>query len=1377
MRKTRKIYRVKTASSNDGAHTSTATWRANERERTILTHFHRLPNWIFVLFTLLILMGLAAFIISIIAANSTTETVTIVQNITSIIEANETCPINASCLPNNITVDYLTVNDHINLYDMIHIDGDVICATPLWPSCLDISGQSCVTPLQSSCLPQDLSINDLTLGGGLTCSVAGSVGANCIDISGETCPNGPLNGNCIDISGETCPGGAIDAMCIPTILDSKTITGTTTLDGTLMCSGMGVIDSSCFVINATELGIDISGETCPGGPLNNNCIPSTLDSTTLTGTTTVTGSLTCSGSGSFNNACLDCSTPLSSTCIDISGETCPGGPLNTNCMPSELILSKLTVGELVVNDQNVTFMGVTEADMLNVDLLMSNATIFKGPVTCSQNDLISQACIDISGESCPLGSLGANCIPTTLAAKTLSGTTSVTGPLQCSGAGAVDANCIDISGEACPLGSLGANCIPTTLATKTLSGTTSVTGPLMCSGLGVIDANCIDISGEMCSAPLTDSCFPTIFTNRTLDGTTSLEGPIVCPMGGSIDSACIDISNESCPSGSLNANCIPTTLTAKTLDGTTAIEGPLVCSGAGTVSANCIDISGESCPLGSLGANCIPNNLAGKTLSGNTTLAGPLVCTVPNSIQEMCLPSTIDATTFTGSNSLLGPLTCSGAGVIGNGCLPDNITVGTSLTCNVPNAIDQACFQIDGETCTIPITDSCIPATITTTTFAGVNTLSGTLTCTTGSINANCIDISGETCTAPLSSNCIDISGETCPGGPVGTGCIPLDLVLNSLVVSSLTVPGQNVSFTGNTVTTMLEVGTLVSNYTIQSGPLVCSVPNSISQGCIDISGETCTAPIALSCIDISGHGTCTLAVDNSCVDISGETCSNPIDLSCVDISGHGTCSTPIAESCLPSTITSSTFNGMNMLTGTLTCSGLGDISQSCYDISAHGTCSAAIDETCIPNTLDATTFTGSNSLQGPLTCSGSGEIANECLPNIVTIQNNLTCAVPNVIDQMCFEIDGKTCTSPLDQSCIPTTLTGVTITNAIIDGTLTCDVGTTISPGCIDISMESCSMPINANCVDISGETCMSPVDDSCLPPRVSTINNIVPNAALNFNITGSSSVVVTSGINGITLTSPPDILSGATVCSTPLNASCIPDDDDVEKIAGVSPDVQGNVNITGANGIVITPIPASNTVQIGLNPAALPMPGLQLGMSFDNHHNANRPNSGPFNFNLNNPSMFGLGVDIPIDFRFAVTYWGRTGIVPARVIYSNTEPTHVPNCPTGEWVCVTSGSNCVVNYIRVYVSIIRQQDMMTDYTKDGVGFLGTTIGSFELPNFSQGVATFNLTIPSYGNGAVLYFYTWDHSKKVEFAGGSKCKGPLANQDNSRVAFMGLFL
>lgn len=241
----------------------------------------------------------------------------------------------------------------------------------------------------------------------------------------------------------------------------------------------------------------------------------------------------------------------------------------------------------------------------------------------------------------------------------------------------------------------------------------------------------------------------------------------------------------------------------------------------------------------------------------------------------------------------------------------------------------------------------------------------------------------------------------------------------------------------------------------------------------------------------------------NGMISIHGDViCETPMWPSCVDISGE-VCTTPIQASCIPQDLNVNSINVVDLIAhnfthvnmvemnetlivtddlivkNTMTCpNGPGTIANSCLPtaVTLDGiTCTTqgALDPNCLPNPLIL-----DSAVIGSLTTQNhTVEQINTIITNVTTLNsditnlnvlNSMTCAIPNLIDQLCFDISGKTCTTPLDENCV---------SNA-------------------DISGKSCTIPINADCVDISGETCTAPITPSCIPGKdaqmVSAVNEV---------------------------------------------------------------------------------------------------------------------------------------------------------------------------------------------------------------------------------------------------------------------------------------------
>lgn len=162
---------------------------------------------------------------------------------------------------------------------MLAVQGDTLlglqttCGSPLLPSCLDISNQSCTAPLAASCLPANatydtLHVNTIVLANGqnvtTSCNLGDSltVGTLTVDdlvLTGTfACPN-PSTGipqNCLNLNGYTCPlGQPLADSCIPASLTFTNMSVTNTLSVNMMTCAQPLDASTCLNV----LGGDVTG--------------------------------------------------------------------------------------------------------------------------------------------------------------------------------------------------------------------------------------------------------------------------------------------------------------------------------------------------------------------------------------------------------------------------------------------------------------------------------------------------------------------------------------------------------------------------------------------------------------------------------------------------------------------------------------------------------------------------------------------------------------------------------------------------------------------------------------------------------------------------------------------------------------------------------------------------------------------------------------------------------------------------------------------------------------------------------------------------------------------------------------------------------------
>jgi hypothetical protein len=168
--------------------------------------------------------------------------------------------------------------------------------------------------------------------------------------------------------------------------------------------------------------------------------------------------------------------------------------------------------------------------------------------------------------------------------------------------------------------------------------------------------------------------------------------------------------------------------------------------------------------------------------------------------------------------------------------------------------------------------------------------------------------------------------------------------------------------------------------------------------------------------------------------------------------------------------------------------------------VGGHG----VIDQSCLPPAL-------------PLNCSAveSCLTGGDLTLNSLTVTNLVTLNVTqaDITHQEIFEVD-----------------------NLILNGSMTCTTGNTISAGCLPpqftcSNVSGCltgtnltlnNLALNGSLSLAGGLTCATPLVSSCLPNRIATINAISPyTPTLDFTIVGGPGIAVTGGINTLTISS----------------------------------------------------------------------------------------------------------------------------------------------------------------------------------------------------------------------------------------------------------------
>lgn len=144
--------------------------------------------------------------------------------------------------------------------------------------------------------------------------------------------------------------------------------------------------------------------------------------------------------GSFTT----CGAPLQPSCLDISSQSCPGGVLSTNCIPtSGLHLLDLTVDFLtIVNSSTQVNVDIFNGTSASIDEFFVEDIHLGTSMICTGNASIASSCFDISNMQCPHGVLSESCIPDTLVVSTLQITSNFsTNNMHCL-SGPIDENCV-----------------------------------------------------------------------------------------------------------------------------------------------------------------------------------------------------------------------------------------------------------------------------------------------------------------------------------------------------------------------------------------------------------------------------------------------------------------------------------------------------------------------------------------------------------------------------------------------------------------------------------------------------------------------------------------------------------------------------------------------------------------------------------------------------------------------------------------------------------------------------------------------------------------------------------------------------------------------
>jgi hypothetical protein len=188
------------------------------------------------------------------------------------------------------------------------------------------------------------------------------------------------------------PNKAVDVDVVPNQLGAVCIN-----------TGTGLSGGSCVTLNST-----MTLSVTPAQTLTTLSV----SQTTFLGTTTT------------------CVNPLQPSCYDISQQSCPGGPLQQNCLPSTAFFNALTVGTLTVTNSSSGGGG-----SINATNPVLNGATLTGPLVCTANATVSQGCLNLGGYVCPNGvPMSESCIPASVSFVNLTSTNLFTvNNVQCAG--------------------------------------------------------------------------------------------------------------------------------------------------------------------------------------------------------------------------------------------------------------------------------------------------------------------------------------------------------------------------------------------------------------------------------------------------------------------------------------------------------------------------------------------------------------------------------------------------------------------------------------------------------------------------------------------------------------------------------------------------------------------------------------------------------------------------------------------------------------------------------------------------------------------------------------------------------------------------------
>jgi hypothetical protein len=106
-----------------------------------------------------------------------------------------------------------------------------------------------------------------------------------------------------------------------------------------------------------------------------------------------------------------CVNPLAASCLDISNQACPGGPLAHSCLPDNATFTHITTETLTLTGGNITFANVVHTDSFNATDAYVDRLVVDESLTCTApGNQIAQDCFSLVNKTCIGGHLDSSCI-------------------------------------------------------------------------------------------------------------------------------------------------------------------------------------------------------------------------------------------------------------------------------------------------------------------------------------------------------------------------------------------------------------------------------------------------------------------------------------------------------------------------------------------------------------------------------------------------------------------------------------------------------------------------------------------------------------------------------------------------------------------------------------------------------------------------------------------------------------------------------------------------------------------------------------------------------------------------------------------------------